>query len=192
MKKLYYLIGIIIFIISLIFDRQVSILFTSHRIGFLSTISIFINSVSGYIIFGVVLFILLLAGQKKKLIPLIIALGLYLGLAGLMKIIIARPRPFVGLNNSLVDGLNPYKSFPSGHATAVFSIIPFFDFSKILYYIWVSVAVIVSLSRVYLGVHYMSDVVAGALLGCFVGELSFYLSGRFQDMPRIRKLAVFT
>jgi|SRR3989344_5859526 len=176
MKKIYYyLIGLILFIISLIFDRQISIFFTGYKLGILDVISLFVHNISGYVLFGIVFLIILLSKQHKKLIPLILAFLLYLGLTGLLKIIIARPRPFIGLNNSMVSDVNPYRSFPSGHATAVFTLIPFFDFNKILYYAWIFIAVIVSLSRVYLGVHYLSDVVFGALLGIFIADLVPYL-----------------
>ena len=176
MKKIYYyLIGLIIFVISLMFDKKISIFFTSYSSGILDVVSLFINGISGYVLFGIVLIIFILSKQYKKIIPLLLAFVLYLGLTGLLKVIVARPRPFVELNNSIVDNVNPYRSFPSGHATSTFALIPFFNFNKIIYYAWIMIAVLVSLSRVYLGVHYLSDVIFGAILGCFISDLIFYL-----------------
>ena len=175
MKKwYYYLIGLIAIIISFIFDKQISIFFISHRTSILDVISIFINGISGYILFGFILLIFIVTKQKKRLLPLIITFVLYLGLTSLLKIIVARPRPFVGLNNSLVENLNPNMSFPSGHAVSVFSLVRLMDFNKIIFYLWMLIAIIISISRVYLGVHYLSDVIAGALIGLLIGELVSY------------------
>ena len=175
MKKIYYyIIGLIVFFTSLIFDKKISFFFTNYNSEILDVVSLLINNISGYVLFGIVLIILILGKQHKKIIPLLLVFILYLGLTSLLKLIVARPRPFVELGNSMLDN-NPYRSFPSGHATSTFALIPFFNFNKIIYYVWIMIAVIVSLSRVYLGVHYLSDVIFGAILGCFIGELVFYL-----------------
>jgi len=104
MKKLYYyLIGLLALIISLLFDKQISLFFTNYRIDFLNVIAIFINNISGYVLFGVVFLILLITRKHKKLIPLIFTFISYLILTELIKIIVSRPRPFVELNNNLVS-----------------------------------------------------------------------------------------
>ena len=131
MKKIYYyLLGLLAVIISFIYDNQISLFFTSYRISFLNAIALFINDISGYMLFGVVFLLLLIRKQYKKFIPLVLAFLLYLGLTQLIKVVISRPRPFVSLDNALVQDTNSYSSFPSGHATAVSSLIPFFDFNK--------------------------------------------------------------
>jgi undecaprenyl-diphosphatase len=63
--------------------------------------------------------------------------------------------------NPLVD-----HSFPSGHTTAIFSVIMCFAMSSsLLAVILVPIGMLVAYSRMYLGLHYPSDCIVGALLG---------------------------
>lgn len=59
--------------------------------------------------------------------------------------------------------------FPSTHATTAFAaavILAYFDKKRSVWYF--ILAVLVSLSRIYLGCHYLIDVVAGALVGALI------------------------
>ena len=85
----------------------------------------------------------------------------------LLKSLIKRDRPFVQLQNCQ-SAIKPSDKFsmPSGHTAAAFlmaSLIAYFyvEFASIAY-VW---AVMIGMSRVVLGVHYPSDILAGALLG---------------------------
>ena len=179
MKKIYYyLIGILALIISFIFDKQISLFFTSYRIEILNLIALFFDKIKGYTIFIIIFGILLIKRQNKKILPLLVSFILYLGLTNLIKITVARPRPFVNLENALVNNTDSYRSFPSGHATAVFTLLPFLDFIKVF---WLIISILVALSRVYLGVHYLSDIIMGAMLGYFIGDLSLYLVKKYKE-----------
>lgn len=63
-------------------------------------------------------------------------------------------------------------SFPSGHTTAAFSIAVVFALhSLLLAFLFVPLAALVAISRMYLGLHYPSDCVAGALIGTLSSSL---------------------
>ena len=182
MKKIYYyIIGIALFIVGLMFDKQISIFFTSYRTPILDNIAIFIDYLKWYILFSLVLIVVLISRDHKKIIPLALSFVLYFLIVNVLKMVVARPRPYVDLNNELVNVTNPYRSFPSGHATSVSLLIPFFN-SSVSGAIWWVIVIIISLSRVYLGVHYLSDVIFGIMLGYLIGEFSLYLVNKKKIM----------
>ncbi len=119
--------------------------------------------------------LLLLASSLLLLKNKRYAAGLVVAVAGakisevLLKIIVERARP---LDVGLLE-LDTY-SFPSGHATAAMALYGFLVYALWqMYPAWrVLIAVVglfiiagVGISRVYLGVHYPSDVLGGYLLG---------------------------
>lgn len=93
----------------------------------------------------------------------------------IIKKVYCRERPYVTLSAANL-GAHPLKdySFPSGHTTAVFSIsIVFALHSLLLAIILVPLAMLIGFSRMYLGLHYPTDCMAGALLGT-CSSLFFY------------------
>jgi diacylglycerol kinase family enzyme/membrane-associated phospholipid phosphatase len=84
-----------------------------------------------------------------------------------LKSLFRRRRPFVSYVKARVLGRKPQdSSFPSGHTAAAFAgavlLTPVLPVAGPFFYVY---AVTVGLSRVYLGVHYPSDVVMGAVIG---------------------------
>jgi undecaprenyl-diphosphatase len=82
-----------------------------------------------------------------------------------------RPRPFVVLPDVDLLVVPPDEfSFPSGHTAAAFVMATVAGaFFPEMLVVLVPLAALVGMSRVYLGVHYPSDVLAGALLGVASG-----------------------
>ncbi|WMJ73679.1 phosphatase PAP2 family protein [Cytophagaceae bacterium ABcell3] len=116
--------------------------------------------------------------------------------SGLMKPLTERLRPCH--NASLQDMLHlPYGcggryGFFSSHAANTFAVAAFLTgfFRKKVFYLMFVWAAAVSLSRVYLGVHYPSDITAGALSGTLIGYimvmLYFYCKNKLQKQSVIK------
>ncbi len=86
-----------------------------------------------------------------------------------LKGLITAPRPCATLPVRAPIGCETTGSFPSAHAALVFSVLPFLNGpASVLYLIY---SALVGLSRIYLGVHYPLDVVAGAIIGVVIGKL---------------------
>ncbi|MEH6890759.1 phosphatase PAP2 family protein [Bacillus sp. JJ864] len=87
-----------------------------------------------------------------------------------------RKRPYLTIHNAKYP-MNPLvdHSFPSGHTTAIFSvIIPFLLYEPRMTFLLLPVAICVGISRIYLGLHYPSDVLVGMCLGTIAGIVSYY------------------
>ena len=87
-----------------------------------------------------------------------------------------RKRPYLTIQDAKYP-VHPLKdhSFPSGHTTAVFSVfIPFICYNPSLLAFLLPLAFCVGISRIYLGLHYPSDVFVGMCLGTCSGIISFY------------------
>ena len=87
----------------------------------------------------------------------------------------SRPRPFAVENavRAGADPLDPF-SFPSGHTlhAVAFSVVAI-AFYPVLAWLLVPFTILVAVSRVVLGLHYPSDVLAGAALGALISAVSF-------------------
>jgi undecaprenyl-diphosphatase len=127
---------------------------------------------------------------KKKYISL--RLILFAAIGGgivelLMKGFFSRPRPRIVPHLVSVDSL----SYPSGHSAMsaiIYSSLVFLIFSlKVkrslklcILYSAIFLILIIGISRIYLGVHYPSDVLSGWALGLFWSSTGFILAHNFK------------
>ena len=108
----------------------------------------------------------------------------------ILKELFDRARPCNALSDVLTPlGCTGSFSFPSNHAVNNFAAAAFFsilfpNYRTVLF----TVASIVALSRVYLGLHYPSDVIAGAALGFVFGHFFGLALLKIEDIINRRKI----
>jgi membrane-associated phospholipid phosphatase len=128
---------------------------------------------------GIVIAVVLIAGfvvaWTRSVLPVAagaVAAGAAWALANLAKVIANRPRPYQVVADAVLRQQPAHgTSFPSSHTAVtmavVIALVPFLP--RVLAWVAIAYAVLVGWSRVYLGVHYPLDVLAGAGIGIAVG-----------------------
>jgi undecaprenyl-diphosphatase len=167
-----YLISFILLALGLAYDNVIANFFYVHQyLGLSNFFTIF--AVMGNGIAVLILVTLYWIVTRKKLpIPFWLAFGISMFIIYALKLIVMRDRPF-----AMPGTLDMESSFSSGHSTAVFSALPFMTKSKEKY-VWLIFAVLVVISRLYQGYHYLTDVVAGMLIGYTTGILIEKYAGK--------------
>jgi undecaprenyl-diphosphatase len=195
---IWLLLALLLYLTSEIFERETSVVDTnvysimiSFRTSLLTDIMVGISFVGEQIaVVLATLLIIIYLVNRSYANSLLIFLAIFLAstVTYFLKILTARPRPDMMFR--LVTENN--FSFPSGHATIAFTVYPILlilfcrsQWIKDAFPKWLQVLkivililipIFVSISRMYLGVHYFSDVVAGAIIGLFFSYIFAILS----------------
>ena len=124
------------------------------------------------------------------------AIGLAVGALAVnvwLKVVIARPRPYADVNGFyyplwvlLGSHTESDFSFPSGHTNAAFaSMVPVFLLGK-KSWSWIAIlfAILMGISRIYLVVHFPSDVIGGMITGTIAGLIGTLLAKAIPSSSR--------
>jgi len=111
--------------------------------------------------------------------------------SGLLKLALHTPRPF-WINASVeVRAIETSYGMPSGHALTASTVWPYVAYRLRRAWAWVAAIVLValiSLSRMYLGVHFPHDVITGWLFGALL--LALYIWAERTIAPRLAKASL--
>ncbi len=155
-------------------DSRAFVFILAWRVSWLEDMFLFITAFGAWYIAAVIAFLLAVyfwkKGYQPYIFPLVLSLAASSTTTFLLKHFIARPRP-VGVALYIED----LSSFPSGHATvaaALYGFLTYFLYKKLSgakrWFALVGGAffiLLIGFSRIYLGVHYLSDVAGGYLVG---------------------------
>ncbi len=165
------------------------------RTPFGDRIMCFFTTLGDYGILWIVLGVLLLLIPKTRKTGWIVVVALILELIvcnGILKNAVARVRP-CDVNTAiqlLIPRPEDY-SFPSGHTVASFAVMTALFTSKDKTVRKIAVlsailAVLIAFSRLYLYVHYPTDVLGGILIGILCGLAAAWLVNRCYDSAKIK------
>ncbi len=130
------------------------------------------------------------AGNEKRSFFLAFSVLLSGAIAGVGKPLIGRMRPNPA--DFIVLGAEDGYSFPSGHAVVVASVFGYYyeKFKKNAKFAGAAIVGLVMLSRIYLGVHFLLDVIFGALIGFVVGRAVHFFEGNYSKIRLHEKMII--
>lgn len=178
------------------FDQSVTLLV--HRLydvggGFFSPFFEFISLLGKDGIFLVLLSLALMLFRPTRRFGTAMLFGVAIGALFtnlFLKVVIARPRPYADENSifyqlwlMMGQHMESDKSFPSGHTTAAFSTMTALFFTGNKRYSWTAFifAILMGVSRIYLVVHFPSDVLGGIIVGFIAGCIGAFLARKLPE-----------
>ena len=145
----------------------------------LDKIMVFFTSLGDNGIIWIILLIVLLSGKKtrnKGVVLLITVITVFI-LTNYLKEEFHRVRPYEYMNFIPKVKTSGTSSFPSAHSAVAFAVFGVYYFYNLRYkYVIGVIALIIAVSRFYLEVHYLSDVLAGIALGLTVSYILFHVN----------------
>lgn len=166
------------------------------RVGFLTPVMQGITTLGDGGVFWIILSVLLLLFKKTRKVGICCALGLIFDLLVVniaVKPLVARVRPYEVIKEITILTHQPGDhSFPSGHSAGSFACAwAFFRAYKKKWGVPALVlASLIAISRLYVGVHYPTDVIGGIVIGIIVGELGYRVGKKiWRAIMRKKKAA---
>jgi len=150
----------------------------------LDAFMVVVTTLGAVYLIGLVAIPVWLIGRRKLAVDVLVVLAIVLLVTEAVKFVVLQPRPCEVLPDVRLLtpgsclGLDP--GFPSAHASRAFAVAALLAlaFTRRIWIAGVLVAGLIGISRIYLGLHWPSDVLAGALLGVALALLFVWASQR--------------
>ncbi len=191
-------IGIII--LGFIFDANIVLFLSTIRNTFILNLLYAITvSMVIALLFSILTVVFSFNEQKRRwVIPFWITLGATVVINSVIKFLVQRPRPYQeGIVNIAIEKAVEYShslwnfSFPSSRTAIVFSVLPLIwkHFPRFRY-VWLVYAALIGFSRIYFGVHYLTDVIFGVIIGLGIGYFILYIEQKNRYSQKLlRKIS---
>lgn len=154
------------------------------RNEFLTPIFIFVTTIgNGGIIWIILTLLMLIPKNTRKIGIMSVNTLVWWVVIGnlILKNIVARVRPYDAIDGltSIVGAQSDY-SFPSGHTGCAFAVavVMFMGLPKRYGIPAMILAFLIGFSRLYVGVHYPSDVIGGAIIGTCIAIITYFVGNR--------------
>ena len=150
----------------------------------LSSILIFFTNLGNHGLVWIAITLFLLSSKKYRKIGYLAIISLIINV--ILKNLTHRARPFTEISDIILLVKAPKDfSFPSGHTSASFTMVYIFYKHLKKYFPAVLItSIIIAFSRLYLTVHFPSDVLAGLLIGLFAGFLGEKVFNRKNNLMK--------
>lgn len=175
------------------FDHAILLFIQENfRVDFLTPIMETSSTLVNAGLFWILLSVVLICFKKTRMIGVVTLSSIafcFLINNIVLKNVVARARPFDTYNDIIPLIAKPTDySFASGHTTCSFAAaVPLSRFlNKPLAIVSLAFATLVSFSRLYLGVHYPTDVLTGIAIGTFGSLLIYYLYSKKFDLDNYK------
>ena len=133
-----------------------------------------------------IVMIYLITTKKYRKTGIFVLVGLLIGLVignGIIKNVVARPRPcWINTDFMLLIPCPTDFSFPSGHTQSSMIAATILTLTNKKWgYVAIPLAILIALSRLYLYVHFPSDVLAGGVIGIAIGIVTFISGNKIVE-----------
>jgi len=178
------------------FEIEIILWLQSFRSGFLDSFFEFVTMFGEELIIIAILGFIYWCYDKKTGEQIGITVFVSLVLNAFLKTLVRRYRPYVvddriaAIRQHTAGGY----SFPSGHtqgAASIFSSLAIWMKKRWLTILSAVIIVLVAISRMYLGVHYLSDVIVGGLLGVGISWAGYKYFSKHSVTPILYKYVLY-